>query len=161
MHLILQSVLFVSLGWWISHKLVLLPNLQIFKFLEVIGIICNLAGAAILSRLVIRNEKLQRFIVGQFSNYTSAFFCAVPLGFIAFSFFGHGGQSKPQVDSLVRSGFIVFFFATSPIYIDQVMRESAQKLGLSLEVRANLLGGFFIFGGLLIQLIAALIDLSH
>ena len=50
------GALFLATGYWFATRLIDIPNVQVFKVLNIIGLACDFKGIAILSKFVTANE---------------------------------------------------------------------------------------------------------
>ena len=149
---------FGYMGWWLGVKLIAVPQIQIFKILNVIGISFDLAGVVLLSQIVAKNPKYQAFVAGPLAEYLLGFFVSAHVGLILCSHFGPAGPSKLVLEQLSYGAF-VYVMMGATFFITNFVIGVDIKLPWSVETRANLLGAFFLGAGITVQLIAAVLDL--
>ena len=148
---------FVVFGFWCATKLVAIPNIQIFKVLNIIGLVFDLAGVAILSKFITDNERFKAFIVDSLALYISIFLLAVPIGMILGTFFSPSAPSQEVIRNFAM-GLVIY--CTWPIILTNlfVVGENGPPR-TTVEFRVNLIGAFFLASGLIVQLVAAVSDL--
>lgn len=157
MKLVLPFVVFGYVGWWFAGKLIAIPNLQTFKVLNIIAIAFDIAAVVLLSHFVIGKPRIQALIVGPVAENVMAFFVASHVGMILCSEFGPDGPSRARVEHIAYA-VMFYIVAGATFVITNFVTESRLRSLWSVEVRANILGAFFLFGGLVIHLIAAVMD---
>lgn len=157
---LLLSIVYGYIGWWIGTKLITINSFQTFKILNSIGLTFDLFGIIILSRLVSSNQKWQSFISGKFAEQFLGFLLSSIIGLILCSYFGPNGPSKSILQPFAFNA--LFFFVMPIMLILQALVVGIDnKPPWSEEVRAKLLGGFFLVYGILIQIYASIIDLYN
>ncbi len=134
-------------------NLVALPKLETFKVLNVLGIACDLIGAALLSRLVTENARYQQFVVDQLAWHMGVLFYAGLSG-LAFQLEYSPGPSTVALKALFTPVWILFSILIL-VEVSVVMNEEVTK-----ATRANIFGALYLFTGLVLQLIAAIMDLQ-
>ncbi len=154
----LPVALYCCFGWWVGTKLIAIPNFQTFKVLNIVGLTYDFIGVTVLSRFISSNAKYQSLISGRVAEQFSGLVVFSGVGLIICGFFGPDGPSKAHLESFAMSAFILFVLPTIT-YINNVVIGVDRELPWSPEVRAKLFGGFFLLGGILIQLYAAVLDL--
>lgn len=145
-------------GWWIGTKLIAIPQFQVFKFLNIIGLTFDLAGISILSRFISSNQRYRTFVSGPFAEQFLAFVICAFVGLYLCSYFGPDGPSKPAVKSLA---FWSWLYLVLPVifFITSFVTGPKEKFLHPEENRARVLGGFLLAAGISIQLFAAVLDL--
>ncbi len=146
------------IGWWLGTKLIAIPQFQTFKVLNIIGLTFDLAGVSILSRFVSTNPRYQAFVSGPLAEHLLGFAVCAHIGILLCSHFGPSGPSKELLEKL-SYGALIFVMMGITFFIGNFVSPAEGKLPWSDETRARLLGGFFLIGGIIIQLFAAVQDL--
>lgn len=155
---VLPFALFGYAGWWFAAKMIALPHLQTFKVLNVIAILFDIAGVAVLSHFVISKPRAQMFIAGPVAEAAMAFLVASHVGMVLCAEFGPDGPSRTRMSHIAYP--IAFYVVGGIVFVIGNLTDSRIRSLLSTETRATVLGIFFLFGGLIIHLIAAVMDLS-
>lgn len=155
-----------GIGGWVGRELAGIPNLQAFKILNVVGMALDIAGVVFLSRLVSRNNRLQELIGDwlPFPLVLAAFDVALGVHFEMPGLVSlPSGQAVGRIanivlPSLALLGLAVLFGGGFAPIRQYLLRRLKRPEGTA-EVRANIVGGAFLTSGLLIQLVAAVMDL--
>jgi len=148
----------VTVGYWFAHKLIAIPNLQMFKVLNIIGLSFDLVGITCLSHFVLRKPSFQAFVIGPMAENVMLFLLAVPVGMMVCVHLGPGGPSQDLVENITYTTGIYIVFASS-FFLGRFVVPSEELFSKDPEFRINFLGAFFLVGGLIAQLVAAVQDL--
>ena len=159
LQLIIPFAIYTYLGWWIGSKLIDIPNFQTFKVLNVIGLTYDLLGVCVLSQFITSNEKY-RLMLGNAAEHFCILIVSSGIGIILSGQFGHDGPSRSRLEDYSISAFM-FFVVPNFVYMSNVVIGIDRKPPWSDETRNKLFGGFFLLGGILIQIYAALLDLYN
>lgn len=153
-------VVVAAAGFWLAMKLIAIPGLQTFKVLNVVGISFDLVGVGLLSHFLSIKPRFQAFVVGPLAENIMGVLLAIPVGMAICVHFGPDGPSRELVETITYSvGIYILMASTFFIGNFVVASDEAPAGRLAPEIRANLLGLFFLVGGLIIQLIAAVQDM--
>ena len=136
------GIIFFASGYWFALKLIAIPSLQIFKVMNIIGLVCDLAGVAILSKFIMSNRKAKAFVVERLAPQLTNLFAGVTTGMVAASFIGPIGPSQMLVRdfsialqlSLAWPGVFYVFFWT----------KKTKLSAAALDLRVTLVGSFFL-----------------
>ena len=182
--------LFKAYSWLISWLVVLvsilsgvvsglylskLENLEIFKLLNVTGLLYDILGVVILSRIILTNEKWQKFITYKFSRWFVYVQLQAVTGLTFFPFIILA-LSDTQLGEFFNLDFnigefpsykVVTKFAVNLIipatlllfFIEDTVYRGVVKTLPTLEVRSRFLGYVLIILGFILQFIAAFQDL--
>jgi hypothetical protein len=98
-------------------------------------------------------------VIGPLAENIMGVLLAIPVGMVICVHLGPDGPSRDLVETITYSvGFYIMMAATFFIGNFVVASEETPAGRFSPDVRANLLGLFFLVGGLVIQFIAAIQD---
>ncbi|MDO8810686.1 MAG: hypothetical protein Q7J38_01475 [Gallionella sp.] len=156
----LPIVIYVYIGWWIGTKLIAIPSFQTFKVLNIIGLIYDLIGVCVLSRFISSNKKYQSLISGQVADQFLGIVVFSGIGLILCGYFGPNGPSKPRFELFAMSAFL-FFVMPTIMFVGNLVIGIDRKPPWSEETRAKIFGGFFLLGGIVIQIYASVLDLYN
>ena len=149
-----------AVGFWFATKLIAIPGLQTFKVLNIVSISFDLVAVALLSHFLSNNPRYHAFVIGPVAENIIGVLVAIPVGMIVCVNFGPDGPSRELVESITYSvGAYIMAAAISFIGNFVIAGEESVAGRFAPDVRANLLGLFFLVGGLVIQLIAAVQDM--
>lgn len=141
-------------------KLIAIPGLQTFKVLNVIGISFDLVGVGLLSHFLSTKPKFQAFVIGPLAEHIMGVLLAIPVGMMICVHFGPDGPSRALVEAITYSVGVYIMMASTFFIGNFVVASEETPAGrFAPDARANLLGLFFLIGGLVIQLIAAVQDM--
>jgi len=157
-HFAVPSLAYGFIGWWFGEALIAIPELQTFKVLNIIGLTFDLLGITILSRFVSSNPRYQSFVSGPIAEHLFGFAVCAHFGILLCSKFGPSGPSKLALEN-ISYGSLIFVLMWMTFFIQIFVNPPEGKLPWSDETRSKLLGGFFLFSGIIIQLFAAVQDL--
>lgn len=158
LRILLPSAIYLAFGWWIGSKLIAIPSFQTFKVLNVIGLTYDLFGVCVLSRFITSNEKYRSMVSGPVAEQFGGLVVFAGLGFILCGQFGPEGPSKARLEEYSIFAFMYFIVPTF-MYVGHLVVGIERKPPWSEDTRSKLFGGFFLLGGILIQLYAAVLDL--
>lgn len=151
------GVVFFASGYWLGLQLSAITNIQVFKVMNIIGLACDLAGIAILSKFIMSSAKAKAFVVDHLTPQLTNMFAGVPTGMVAASIFGPAAPSH----LVVRDFSIVLQFALAwPGLFYAIYWAQRKKLtAAARDRRVTIVGAFFLVFGVLIQLVAAYLDI--
>lgn len=151
------GVLFCAVGYWIGLRLSAITNIQPFKVMNIIGLVSDLAGIAILSKFIMSSAKARTFVVDHLTPQLTNMFAGVPTGMVAASILGPAAPSQ----LVVREFSIVLQFVLAWPGLFYVLYWAKRKrlTAVARDRRVTIVGGFFLVFGVLIQLVAAFQDL--
>lgn len=147
-------------GFWFATKLMAIPELQAFKVLNIIGISFDLVGVSLFSHFLSSNLRFQTLVVGPLAENILMAFVAIPTGMIICVHFGPSGPSLELVKAITYGVGIYIMLGATFFIRNFVVASDRTTAGMfSPNTRANILGLFFLVGGLVLQMIAAIQDL--
>ena len=158
--IIFPFLVLAAFGYFLAAKLISIEELQTFKILNVLGISFDLAGVALLSHFFSSNARFQAFIIGPVAELIMSAFVAIPFGMIVGLHLTPENSSFASVEAVVYSiGFYLMLAGTFFLRHFIIASDDSFAKSFSPASRANLLGLFFLVGGLILQLIGAIDDL--
>jgi hypothetical protein len=159
---VLLLILFAA-GGAIALCLGSLHRLDAFKLVNVVGIIYGLFGVIVLSEFVVQNERWRLFVVDTLSGILIWSHGAIPLGGAAVSavlFFVAPIQYPSS--QIVAKSFVTFFcYALLPtVFIGDFIFVPKFARFRDPLLRVRMLGLFLVLAGGILQLVAAVQDLT-
>ena len=166
---LLVAAFFVGMtqvGGWLGWELATIPNLQVFKVLNVLGMALDIAGVVFLSRMVSRSSRLQEFVGNwlPFPLVLAALDIAVGVQFEMTEILTQpSGQAvrlmaNIALPALALLMLVVLLGGGFAPFRQYILKKLNRPEGPA-EVRAGIVGGATLLSGLAIQLVAAVMDL--
>ena len=154
-------LLLFATGSGIAYRLGSLPKLELFKVLNIVGIIYGLVGVVVLSEFVIQNEIWRRFVIEKLSGLLIWAHGAIPFGAAITSviLFLVARDQFPS-SSIVGPSFMAFaLYAALPTFFveDYVFVPKSPRFRDPV-LRTRVFGLFLVITGMVVQLIAAIQD---
>ena len=155
------ALVLISFGVYLAFLIGGLPKLEIYKLLNITGLLFNIFGVLILSDFIF--EKSERFS-GLF-DYIFAFsmlaLILIPMGIFLGLTIG-AFFNLPSSKSLSAFAGGIMLYVGVPLYATDILGDSL-KLNFyrSIKFRTKFLGWYFIISGFIFQFIAALKDLIN
>ena len=154
-------LLFYAVGAGVAYRLGSLQKLEMFKVLNIVGIIYGLVGVVVLSEFVAQNETWRRFMVERLSGLLIWAHGAIPLGAAVTSLILYlAARNQFPSAIIVGPSFMGFaFYSLIPTFFveDFVFVPKSPRLKDPL-LRTRIFGLFLIVTGIVVQLIAAIQD---
>src|SRR5258705_7919258 len=148
----------VGTGALVGHAFSGYARLETFKLLNIVGLAYDLIGILVLSEAVTQSAPLKKFMVNWVARVLLWAHTVVPLG----ALIGVGiGHSLPSAGATAR--FFASFFAYSLLVlglIDSTVTYPRFGRFQGLEFRRQAFGLILLITGVVVQLIAAIQDLS-
>jgi hypothetical protein len=151
------AITFQLAGFLVAKHLSELPKVELFKLLNLFGLLCDGVGVALLSNLLTRHVAALRFITGTFYTCALGFLVFFPFGLSSASLtlYLHGGMpGSSTVSILVLSAFV----GISGFLMEHTFVAPRWK-GRSARYKSALLGTYLLLLGFLMQFVAAYLDL--
>ena len=151
------GVAFFAGGYWFGLRLSAIPDIHVFKVMNIIGLACDFAGIAILSKFIMSSAKAKAFVVEHLTPQLTNMFAGVPTGMVAATVLGPTAPSH----LVVRDFSIALQFTLAwPGLLYAIYWAKKRRLSAAArDLRVTIVGSFFLVLGLLIQLVAAFQDL--
>ncbi len=144
-------------GVFLGQALAAHPSLETFKLLNIVGLIYDFLGIAVLSEVVAQSERLKAFMVKWVAGFLLWAQSVVPLGALIGAWAANASPS-----SSVVTGFFGSFWAYSIFILaaidSRVFYPRFERLQ-SLSLRARTFGLLLLITGVVIQIVAAFKDL--
>lgn len=154
-------LLFFVVGGGIAYVLGSHKNLEIFKILNIVGIIYGLLGIIVLSEFVAQNEKWRCFVVEKLSGILIWAHGTIPLGtaVTSLTLYLVSREQYPSSE-IVGTSFLGFsLYALLPTFFVEDYVFNPKKEHLKDHVlRTRIFGLFLVITGMVVQLIAAIQD---
>lgn len=154
-------VLLAAIGGGLAFCLSSIPKLEMFKILNIVGIVYGLVGVMVLSEFVIQNEKWRLFVVEKLSGVLIWAHGAIPLGASATTL-GLFVFARDQFPSALPVGasFVGFmFYSLVPtFFIEDLVFVPKNPRHKDPVLRTRIFGLFLVVTGMVVQLIAAVQD---
>jgi hypothetical protein len=143
------------LGLYISS----MSKFASFKFMSILGNLFNITGAILLSNIVLSNKKVKTFICDVFAGFVLWGHIFISIGAYSIVFILHYFYNLPSSNHVMNFVLYYFLYMLLPlILVDEYVFSIRAKINIHLDSRANYLGVFFVFSGLLIQFIGSIKD---
>ena len=153
------AVLLYMCGGAIAYRLGSIQQLEIFKILNIVGIIYSLIGVLVLSEFVAQNERWRRFVVDKLSGVMIWAHGIIPFGAATTSLVLFVvAKSEFPSSGVVGTSFMAFaLYALIPTFIveDLVFVPKSARFKDTV-LRTRIFGLFLVASGLTVQLIAAI-----
>ena len=155
-----------QIGGWLGRELATIPNLQVFKVLNVLGMALDIAGVVFLSRVVSGSSRLQEFVGNwlPFPVVLAALDIVIGVQFEMTEILTQpSGQAVRLManiafPALVLLTLVVLLGGGFAPFRQYILKKLNRPEGPA-EVRAGVVGGAILLSGLAIQLVAAVMDL--
>ena len=148
-------------GLYLAYLLGSLPKFELFKLINVTGLVFDIFGVLILSDLVF--EKSDRFahLFDYLFGFSISALMVIPLG----SFFGQIISlftKLPSIKAATTFAGGVMLYVGMPLYATDSLGD-ALKLNFykSIKFRTKFLGWYFLISGFIFQFVAAIMDLVN
>jgi hypothetical protein len=157
----LVMLLFYAIGAGVAYRLCSLQKLEMFKVLNIVGIIYGLVGVVVLSEFVAQNEAWRRFMVEKLSGLLIWAHGTIPFAAAATSLILYlAARDQFPSSPIVGPSFMGFaFYSLIPMFFveDVVFVPKSPRLKDPL-LRTRIFGLFLVITGMVVQLIAAIQD---
>ena len=154
-------VLMIASGAVLAYLLGSLQKLELFKVLNIVGIIYGLVGVVILSEFVIKNEKWSRFVVEKLSDLMIWAHGTIPFGVTITSLvlFLVARDQFPSSETIGGSFMLFTFYSLVPTFWveDYVFGPKSPRTKDPI-LRTRIFGLFLVITGMVVQLVAAIQD---
>lgn len=160
----LLKLLFYLAGSAIAFRLGSLQKLEMFKVLNIVGIIYGLVGVAVLSEFITQNKKWSRFVVEKLSGLIIWAHGTIPLGaavtslilfFVARNQFPSALAIGPAFLGFALYALLPTFFVEHFVFSPKSARFTDPIL------RTRIFGLFLVITGMVAQLVAAIQDVLN
>lgn len=138
------------------------PDLRIYKVLNLIGIVWSILGVITLSYLSSASEAFQISSLRVSTYIFSALVWFVPMGISIGGLAALILTGFPSAKASIVTGlYLMFPGGISFIFIQDFVSQPRLKFVSTTKKRITFLGGYFIFAGLVAQLVGAAFDLVN
>lgn len=151
--------LYTFLGWEIGVYLIQRDSFEVFKILNIIGLFYDLMGICILSKFISDTPKYHSIIPDYVAEQFIAFLTLVGFGMLLAGTNGPNGPSRESLVLLITKGYILFISPTV-VFTYLFVADVDRNTGWTQAMRTKLFGAFFLITGIIIQIIAAFMDLK-
>jgi len=143
------------LGFYISS----MSKFASYKLMSVLGNLFNITGALLLSNIVLSNKKVKTFICDVFAGFVLWGHLLISIGAYVIVFIVSFFYNLPSSNHVMSFVLCYFFYMLLPlIVVDEYVFSVQARINIPLDSRANYLGVFFVFSGLLVQLVGSIKD---
>jgi len=153
--------LFGLLGIYLAFLLGRFEQIALFKLLNIVGLGFDIVGLLILSEFFLRNEKIVRRLSDWLIAVSMIFLLITPMGIFTGAIIGVVTTTElPSIDTVLAFAGGIMLYVGLPLYgTDSLGDALLLKFYNTAETRAKFLGWFFLLSGLVVQLVAATMDL--
>jgi len=141
----------------VANHLATLPKVELFKLLNLFGLLCDGIGIVLLSSFLTRHKVAVEFITGSFYTCALGFLIFFPFGLAATSLalYVRNDMSGTTLVSVLALGALVVL---AGLLMEHMVVAPRWK-GRTARYKSALLGTYLLLLGLLMQFIAAYLDL--
>jgi hypothetical protein len=157
---ILLAGIFAAAGAVLSYRLSLRVSYETFKLLNIVGICSDFLGLLVISYILTARAILKSLAANWLTLCVGHIMLFVPVGMLITasicSFF-----SFPSAAKTTKLSVSLFAYGIVPIILlEDFALIPRWKRFSNPDARLKFLGGFLLIGGMLVQLVAAILDFS-
>lgn len=155
-----------SISYWVlflscpAYGLLLasLPDLRIYKVLNLIGVVWSILGVVTASYLILASEKVQTSALRISSYLFAILLVQVPFG-LAFGGVFALILKYPSAKAAFTIGGYLMWPGVASFFLFANFLNPVPKHSISLQKQVVLMGGYFLLSGMLAQFVGAVFDL--